>query len=110
MSNSQSKALDPRLRRIFRTRSDPARLRNDLARGTVTGSMEAIQPEAVFKSVLVALKSDRIPQGFTDYRWINIVERFYSAEIPVSQLEELAATPEVEFVEAGRELVPFLSI
>ncbi len=109
MSNSQSKALDPRLRRIFRTRSDPARLRNDLARGTVTGSMEAIQPEAVFKSVLVALTSDRIPQGFTDYRWINIVERFYSAEIPVSQLEELADAPEVEFVEAGRELVPSLS-
>ena len=40
MSNSQFKALDPRLRRIFRTRSDPAR-------GVVTGSMEAIQPEAV---------------------------------------------------------------
>lgn len=109
MSNSQSKALDPRLRRIFRTRSDPARLRNDLARGIVTGSMEAVQPEAIFKSVLVALKSDRIPQNFNDYRWINIVERFYSAEIPVSQLEELAAAPEVEFVEAGRELVPSLS-
>jgi hypothetical protein len=33
MTASLSNSLDPRLRRIVRTSSDSARLRNDLARG-----------------------------------------------------------------------------
>ena len=109
MSSSNIKALDPLLRRICETKNDPTRLHNDLARGIVTGSIENIQPEALFKSVLVALKNDSIPTAFAHYRWIHIIDRLYSAEIPLNQLDELANIAEVEYVEAGRELAPCLS-
>ncbi len=109
MNSSQNKALDPRLRRIFRTKDDTARLRNDLARSVVSGSMDAVRPEEVSKSVLVMLTGDEVPSAFANHRWSKIVDHIYSAEIPVSRLAELAGEPTIKFVEAGLELSPSLS-
>jgi subtilisin family serine protease len=75
----------------------------------VAGSVDNLQPEVVSKTVLVALKSQRIPQEFASYQWLNIAGQYYSVDIPISQLVALAASPEVDYVEAGHELAPTLS-
>ncbi|MDJ0608846.1 MAG: S8 family peptidase [Kiloniellales bacterium] len=105
---AQIKHLDPRLRRICRTMSIPARLENDVVRGVVAGSVDNLQPEATTKSVLVTLSADEPPPSFGDHRWTKIIDRIYSAEIPLHRLEELASEESVEMVEAGRELSPSL--
>jgi len=101
------KALDPKLRRIYHTRDDMARLRNDIARSLVAGSVDAVEAGAT-KSVLIELARDLKPGAFLDFPWVPIVDRIYSVEVPVDRLAELAASPEVEFVESGRELSPML--
>jgi subtilisin family serine protease len=112
MSTQMQKSLDPRLRRLVRTGLDTHRLGHDVARGVVNMAPEAIaeapSAENVRKRVLVMLSSEQVPDRLPQYRWRKISDGIYSVELPVSELEPLAATPGVEFVEAGRELGPLL--
>lgn len=113
MTSRPDKHMDPRLRRLVRTSGDVDRLQRDLARAMVTATSEAAAaqptPQTTLARVLVMLSSNRPPDGFSQHTWIKIVDGIYSAEIPVAELEDLAAAPEVEFVEAQRELSPALA-
>jgi subtilisin family serine protease len=112
MSTQMQKSLDPRLRRLVRTRADTDRLAHDLARGVVSMAPEAgaEEPSAenVRKRVLAMLSSNQVPDRLPQYRWRKISDGIYAVELPVSEIETLAATPGVEYVEAGRELGPLL--
>jgi subtilisin family serine protease len=111
MSPVSDPCLDPRLRRIVQTQADPRHLRRDLGRAlTAASEADAANPTAdtALARVLVMLAGDERPAGFAQHRWIMISDRIYSVELPVSELEALAAAPEVKYVEAGRRLAPVL--
>lgn len=108
------KELDPKLRRLVHSMDNPKRLRRDLDTGLVTAAMEmaageAVAAEDLTKRVLVRLVGNEVPPAAADLEWSEIVEGIHSVAVPVSRLEELAATPQVEFVEAGRQMSPSLS-
>lgn len=105
----QIKELDPRLRRLVRSAGDRRRLDRDRRGGIVSAApTPAAGPPAFTKRVLVQLAEGRIPRGFDDAGWTEIVPDIYTASIPVERLAELAARPEVHYVEAGRSLHPAL--
>lgn len=113
MNGSTRRELDPRLRRLTHSLRDPKRLRNDVARAFVTSAVklgvdEEPKAESCHKNVLVVLSANNIPKKLKDYRWIRITEGIYSVQVPITDFEELAAVPQVEYVEAGRDLTPFL--
>lgn len=112
MARSGLKNLDPRLRRLLQSRDDTERLKQDLARSVVTlaaGTAEA-EPTAgtVLKRALVMVSDERVPDRLPQACWSRIAENIFAVELPVGELETLAQTPGVEFVEAGRELSPML--
>lgn len=69
---------------------------------------QPVSPETLTKRVLVRLVSNRIPTAMADLHWLEIVEGIHSVAVPITRLEELASLPEVEFVEAGRQMSPGL--
>ncbi|MEE9587168.1 MAG: S8 family peptidase [Hyphomicrobiaceae bacterium] len=102
------KNLDPRLRRIVYTKDRAERVREDVARDVVTGTETDISPDVVTKRVLVELSSEKLPDDFSNLNWVQVVGRIFTVDVPLAQLEQLAARPEVEFVEAGRKWFPLL--
>jgi len=105
---SKMKNLDPRLRRIVYTKDRAERVREDVARDVVTGTEADISPDVVTKRVLVELSSEKLPDDFSNLNWVQVVGRIFTVDVPLAQLEQLAARPEVEFVEAGRKWFPLL--
>ena len=112
MISKPEKYLDPRLRRLVQTSDDKGRLSRDLRRAVVSAASDAAltdpTPETTLARALVMLSTNRPPDGFAQHAWIKIADGVYSVELPVSELESLAAAPEVEYVEAPRELAPML--
>ena len=104
--------LDPRLRRLLHSLDDPVRLSKDLAFPDLSASglltaEEAIETEALTTRVLVRADSGVTTQ-FPDLRWIEITSGIYSVQVPVTDLERLAAATGVEYIEAGRMMAPTL--
>lgn len=111
MSRSGPKNLDPRLRRLLQSRDDPERLKRDLARSVVTlaaGAAAEPTPSTLLKRALVLVSDEHVPDRLSRFDWSRITEDIFAVELPLSELETLAQTPGVEFVEAGRELSPML--
>jgi subtilisin family serine protease len=109
----QNQTLDPRLRRLVHSMDDPSRMRRDLDQAVVAASIELAADEVVRSSVLTTrvLVRARPPAPITAIpgaRWIELIEGIYSVEVPVTELERLAALPQVDFVEAARFLNPLL--
>ncbi|MFL6195817.1 MAG: S8 family serine peptidase, partial [Thermoanaerobaculia bacterium] len=109
----RAKELDPKLRRLVHSLDDPRRLELDVARATLAVAegidpQQPVTPEALTRRVLVRLVSNRVPPAMADLDWVQIVEGIHSVAVPIHLLEELAASPEVEFVEAGRQMSPGL--
>lgn len=102
-----NKSLDPRLRRVMQTQSNAGRLSRDIGR-TLTRGAEAAAveptPDTALAPVLAMLVSNDVPDDFAQHRWIQISDQIYSVELPVSEVESLAASREVKYVEAGRQL------
>lgn len=104
--------LDPRLRRLLHSLHDPVRLSKDLAfpdlspSGLLTAE-EAIEAEALTTRILVRADS-AVTTQFPGLHWIEIASGVYSVQVPVTDLERLASDPSVEYIEAGRMMVPML--
>src|SRR3712207_6327227 len=112
MVTQTDKKLDPRLRRLVQSSDDSERLRRDVSRGVAVLPAGAASPQPSADTVrtraLVLLSSDRAPDSVKHFQWSRITEGIYAVEVPVSDLETLARTPGVQFVEAARELSPML--
>jgi subtilisin family serine protease len=109
----RAKAIDPKIQRILRTRNDRRRFELDILRGNVRVPSVATAdgtPVVATKRVHVELTEDRIPDAFRAHRWNRIVDRFYTVELPLDELERLLREPGVAHVEAGRPLRPDLDI
>lgn len=107
----KNRELDPRLRRMVQSAKDVARMQADVSRGIVARSLEPpeeMTAETVTTRVLVRLESTEPPEGWSDTRWNKIVEGIYATEVPISRLEDLGQVPQVQYVEAGREMSPVL--
>ena len=100
--------LDPRLKRIFQTRDVQERMALDVRRGVVASAPGPAGLAEATTSVLVALSAQSPPATLPDVLWTQIVDQFYSAVVPVDQLQALANLPGVEFIEAKRDLSPLL--
>lgn len=110
----KTKELDPKLRRLVHSITDPGRLRRDLDQGVVAATTEItegapIMPADLTKRVLVRLVRNQVPPAMANLDWTEIVEGIHSVAVPISLLEQLAAQTEVEYVEAGRQMSPELS-
>lgn len=109
----KNRELDPRLRRMIRSAQDDVdRIKADVSRGLVAKSLEAaedveLSADTVSTRVLVRLESEP-PEGWLDARWNKIVEGVYAVELPIARLEHLGQAPNVQYVEAARELAPVL--
>lgn len=103
-------ALDPRLKRLVQDAAQEDRLRLDLSRGlaAATDPAAAPTPANVVKRVLVLLNRDEPPADLADLGWTRVVGRTFAVSVPLARLAELAARPEVHFVEAGLRLAPAL--
>jgi subtilisin family serine protease len=109
---TQPKELDPKLRRLVQAGIDPDLLSQELANDTSAAADVAmgdpITPDLFTKRVLVRLVGNVVPASFQDLTWIEIVPGIHSVAVPILRLEDLAAQPEVEFIEAGRQMSPSL--
>lgn len=105
-----SATLDPRIRRVLRTRSSKERLDLDIHRGRVVidSPSPGVAAALATKPVLVELSSDRIPEGFQRHRWSRIANRIYAADLPLDEIERLGRERGVVYIEAGRTLQPML--
>jgi subtilisin family serine protease len=104
------KELDPKLRRLVRSRTNPARLVMDRDAAFVTAEAGAHEttPELYYKRVLVQIDAPGPPPGL-GARWHQITEGIYTVDVRLTELEALAARPEVKFIEAGRRMRPGLN-
>lgn len=115
MKLKTSTKIDPTLRRLVYSTKDKRRLRGDLGRGFVTSTVSVareateVQPDVLTKRVLVRLSRDEVPQDLTNHQWVKIVENIYAVELPILEIGSLASRPEIEYIEAGRQLAPSLS-
>ena len=115
MAEIRNRNMDAKLRRLVTAvlEKDDQKLKHDVARGfvasaeTVTAE-RTVDTERVSKRVLVSLRSDEMPARLSNLSWINLVGNIHSVEVPVTRLEELAADSSVEYVEAGRDVIPSL--
>ena len=106
--------LDPKVRRLMRMQDDPARLRADGENNFITATEPInegvpITASRFVKRVLVRLINDEIPEGMSNLHWIKLVPGIYTVAVPLNRLEEIATSPLVEYVEAGRTLGPLLN-
>jgi len=95
-------SLDPRLRRLARTKDNPERLREDVSLAFAFSTTDEPQPATTQKSVLVLLASDQPPSDFSHLNWTKIVERIYTVDLPVNLFDALAKSTSVQYIEAGR--------
>jgi subtilisin family serine protease len=114
MATQLNQALDPRLRRLVHSIPDSRRLVRDLAESVVSAAREArpsspVRADEITTRVLVRVANGAEPPDVPDVEWKFIADGICSAEVPIVRLEDLAAHPEVEFVEAARVMVPTLS-
>src|SRR5678815_4728674 len=93
------KELDPKLRRLVRSRTNPARLVMDRDAAFVTAEAGAHEttPELYYKRVLVQIDAPGPPPGL-GARWHQITEGIYTVDVRLTELEALAARPEVKFI------------
>lgn len=113
MATQTTQALDPRLRRLVASLDDERRLRRDLDQSLVTTAeatpSEAVAaPENLRARVLVQVGSTAPVDAVPDTAWIQVVDGIYSVDVPILALTDLAASPDVQFVEAPRLLTPLL--
>lgn len=103
------KELDPKLRRLIRSRNDPGRLTMDRDAAFVTAEAGAHEttPQLYYKRVLVQIDTPGPPTGIGE-RWHQITEGIFTVDVRLTDLEALAARPEVKFIEAGRRMRPGL--
>jgi subtilisin family serine protease len=112
---AQNKRLDPRLRRVLKSVEDPHRLLNDSMAGLIASRLgfepvEAEPPaEAYSKRILVQCAHQSVPKALQGVNYRRLTSQTLSASVPLTVLEQLAADPEVRFVEAGRPLYPCLN-
>src|SRR5205085_7606197 len=88
-------------------------LRLDLGRAFIASAVpfeEATTPAAanLYKRVLVLLNQDTVPDDLKNWGWTRIVDRTFTAKVPLQELSDLAKRPEIKYVEAGRTLAPTL--
>jgi len=114
------KKLDPKLRRIALSRTDPVILRRDLEAAVTTNTEmhvneDGVLPdgdvnsEKVYKRCIVSHQWSEIPGAYADLSWTKIVGDIFSVNLPIDLLEQLSSEPEIEFIEAGRSFSPVLS-
>jgi subtilisin family serine protease len=112
MAVQLSQSLDPRLRRlVYAVRDSPQRV-PDPAGSAVSAAPELcgqVPTEKSIVRVLARVSNGAKPADVPAVEWRFIVDGIWSAEVPIGRLEELAAQPQVEFVEAARVMVPMLS-
>jgi hypothetical protein len=109
MGKIQHKKMDAKLRRLVTSiQEESGRLVHDLAHGFITSAGASVPPLDAVKSVLVSLRRTKIPDSFTNLHWVNIAGNIFSVVVPITRLEELASSPQVEYIEAGRHLSPSL--
>ncbi|MCB1032660.1 MAG: S8 family peptidase [Acidobacteria bacterium] len=106
--------LDPKLRRLVQRAGDPERLARSVRGGEFTAGMEdlpagPLDAALLTKRVLVRLAGPEVPQEHRDLKWVRIVDDIFAVDVPLPRLAEVAASPAVEYVEAGRNMAPALS-
>lgn len=114
------KKLDPKLRRIAMTRTDPIILRRDLEAAVTTNAEIQVNEagilpdgdftsEQFYKRCIVSHQWETVPDAYAHLSWSKIVGDISSVNLPIDLLEKLSSEPEIEFVEAGRAFSPVLS-
>ncbi|MCH9647386.1 MAG: S8 family peptidase [Deltaproteobacteria bacterium] len=88
-------------------------MRLDLDANLVNATTEVapgdpVEAGILTKRVLVRLAAAQRPDSMKDLHWVHISGDIYAVDVPLLKLEEMAAAPEVEYVEAGRRLAPTL--
>jgi subtilisin family serine protease len=105
--------LDPKVRRLVFSASEPTRLPEDISRAFLTAAddFDPATPDAskLSKRVLVKLRANDIPQAFGTLQWSQIVDEIYTVTVPLTRLDELGDTDGVELVSAGNFLGPTLN-
>ena len=99
------KELDPKLRRLVKSRSNPTRLIRDRDAAFVTAEAGAHEttPQLYHKRVLVQLDTPNPPTDLGT-RWHQITDGIFTVDVRLTELEALAARPDVKFIEAGRRM------
>ncbi|MEO8698483.1 MAG: S8 family peptidase [Kofleriaceae bacterium] len=102
---SRNTSLDHRLQRLTVRQTDRERDQD------IESGLESMQPPetAATTRVLVLIATATVPAIVLEYSPAKITERIYTLDIPVHELDALAADPSVVFVEAGRRLLPSLT-
>lgn len=104
--------LDPKVRRLVYSASEPARLPNEISRAFLSAEADFVPstPDAskLSKRVLVKLRGNVIPPTFASLRWSHVVDEIYTVAVPLTRLEELGDEEGVELVSAGSFLGPTL--
>ena len=113
MKSAIKRALDPKLRRLINSATNPARLKGDVGRSFANSSvpitMESpLTAEQVTKRVLVRLAKDKMPDELKKWSPIRLTENIFAVELPVSELETVAELDIVEYMESGRQYYPML--
>lgn len=104
MTTHPDPSLDPRLRRLVRTHDDPGGPTDLGAAGGLGGRLRG-RPAA---RVLVRVAGNPPTAAVPGTDWTRIAEGIYSVQARVADLPDLAAHPQVQFVEAARRLAPLL--
>lgn len=102
------KKLDPRLRRLIAGREARLTMEMAAARGEVTASAESLAPHTVTKRVLIELNSAQPRDELANMKLSHIAGNVFSADVPLSRMDQLNQLTVVESVEAGRKWYPFL--
>jgi subtilisin family serine protease len=108
MTRQLNTSLDPRLRRLVHAQDDPTRLGDLNASQVVTrdGGVPTAGPPTT--RVLVRASGSVPTDATRDSTWTTIAEGVHAVQLPIAELDTLAAQPEVQFVEAARLLAPLL--
>ncbi len=102
------KKLDPRLRRLVAGRDEPAAMAVALDRGEVFAQANDQFAPTITKRVLVELNTWHGSDDLLGVPMAHVAGNIYSAEVALSQLEELAGAGAVDAIEAGRRWYPML--
>jgi subtilisin family serine protease len=104
MATPTNPALDPRLRRMTRAVQEPQRRANELRGAGLTNALRETEPETLVTDVLVLVGGEPPVDAVPGTRWTPVGGGVYAVEVPVAELESLAALPQVQYVEASRRL------
>ena len=101
------KKLDPHLRRLVSAADMPSGLEIAREMGEIASSSPTPSPETSTKRVLIEVNTSE-PLDISSIQLNRIAGDIYTAELPVSQLVELAQLSSIESIEAGRRWYPLL--